>query len=278
MNKVIYAILATIALASCSKSYNITGSSNISLIDGDKLFLSVSNDGERKNLDSCNVVHGKFNLNGSFDSIRIAYIITENPAVPPLPFVLEEGDVNITINTNDMSRRGTELNDTLNSFYTKLGKFSNDYQTLDEKFGKEILEIYSNDQLDVVAKDEEKARAEQNANEVLAEIMKKMEDHYTNFVKANFDNVLGVYIFLEKAIGDTGGYPVLTPWVESILMKAPESFKNNKDIKEFIDNAQKNKNIENGMDTPDVAPIEGTVPAQNNVPTPAEMGGETEKK
>ena len=60
MNKVLYALLSVVVLASCGSSYNIEGTSNISTLDGSKLYLKVLKDNEFKNIDSCDVVHGKF--------------------------------------------------------------------------------------------------------------------------------------------------------------------------------------------------------------------------
>ena len=39
MNKILYALMATTLLASCAKSYNITGTSSVQMLDGKKLYL-----------------------------------------------------------------------------------------------------------------------------------------------------------------------------------------------------------------------------------------------
>ena len=43
MNKIIYTILAMAALTSCANSYNIQGTSNVSMLDGRMLYLKVYN-------------------------------------------------------------------------------------------------------------------------------------------------------------------------------------------------------------------------------------------
>ena len=72
MSKVLYAFITIMALASCGNSYNIQGSSNVSTLDGRMLYLKVLHDNDFKTIDSCDVVHGQFHFNGSFDSICMA--------------------------------------------------------------------------------------------------------------------------------------------------------------------------------------------------------------
>ena len=64
MNKILYALLTLAAFTSCANSYNIQGSSNVSMLDGRMLYLKVYKDGDLKNVDSCEVVHGQFHFQG----------------------------------------------------------------------------------------------------------------------------------------------------------------------------------------------------------------------
>lgn len=61
MNKVIYAIISVLALSSCANGFHISGSTSVSMLDGQKLYLKVMKDTTLKELDSCDVVHGQFN-------------------------------------------------------------------------------------------------------------------------------------------------------------------------------------------------------------------------
>ena len=74
MTKVLYALLSLIVFASCANNYNIEGTSNISTLDGRKLYLKVLKDNDFSKLDSCDVIHGKFGFSGSVDSACIANI------------------------------------------------------------------------------------------------------------------------------------------------------------------------------------------------------------
>lgn len=60
MNKVIYTIISVLALTSCANSFHIAGSTSVSMLDGQKLYLKVMKDTTLKDLDSCDVVHGQF--------------------------------------------------------------------------------------------------------------------------------------------------------------------------------------------------------------------------
>ena len=51
MNKIIYALLAVLALTSCANSYNISGTSNVSTLDGRMLYLKILKDNDFKSLD-----------------------------------------------------------------------------------------------------------------------------------------------------------------------------------------------------------------------------------
>ena len=77
MNKILYALMSLVALASCSTSYKIQGTTNMSTIDGQKLYLKVLKDGELKSIDSCDVVHGQFSFSGTTDSVQMGQIFMD---------------------------------------------------------------------------------------------------------------------------------------------------------------------------------------------------------
>lgn len=265
MNRIVYAIVALAALASCSKNYNITGSSNSSRLDGNMLFLVQNDNDGTKNLDSCDVVHGEFKFNGSYDSTMVAMICINNE--PIIPVVLEEGDIVVSLNDAEISCKGTELNDSLNSFLKAYEKLNNQIQDLAKQMSKAEYDFYTNELEDPQA-------IQQKIIDDQMKLQKQIDDLFTTAVVNNFDNVVGPFIFIYRANLETGGYYQLTPWVESILTKATATFKNNPIVKDYVTNAQKNKNIENGTETLEQAPIQPTT--QNEVPTPAEMGESNE--
>ena len=66
----------------------------------------------------------------------------------------------------------------------------------------------------------------------------EMNDLAKQFIKKNYDNVLGPGVFI--MICSNFDYPVMTPMIEEIVNDAPDSFKNNPMVKEYITVARAN--------------------------------------
>ena len=260
MNKIIYALLAVLALTSCANTYNISGTSNVSTLDGRKLYLKILKDNDFKNIDSCDVVHGQFQFNGSFDSVRMANIFMDDESV--LPLVLESGDITIKIDNTQQTVSGTPLNDELFKFFNKYNQLKSQEAELVHTHDRAIMD---GSNMDVV-------NAKLNAE--AARLTKQEDDLVTNFVTDNFDNVLGPGVFFMVTIGNQ--YPELTPWIEDIMSKATDKFRNDPYVKDYYQKAQENQAIMNGMKdspAPAAAPAapapmpEGVAPA----PTPNDL-------
>ena len=85
MMKVLTYIALMVLIASCASSYNINGSSTVPAYDGRMLYLKVSPDGiASTDLDSCKVVHGRFNFYGAIDSTFMAQLYMGDTRVMPL--------------------------------------------------------------------------------------------------------------------------------------------------------------------------------------------------
>jgi hypothetical protein len=110
MKNYILAFLAVAVATSCSK-YSITGSSDLQNVDGRMLFLKTVQGDELTNMDSCDVVHGKFRFHGSLDTVRVVALYMDN--MPVIPVVLEDGDITVTLNSQKQFCKGTPLNDSL---------------------------------------------------------------------------------------------------------------------------------------------------------------------
>lgn len=123
MKKLLYALLGIITLASCSSSYNIQGSSNVSTLDGRMLYLKVLSNNDFKKIDSCDVVHGQFQFCGTFDTVRLANIFMDDESI--LPLVIESGDITIKLDNTQQIVSGTPLNDELFKFFNKYNQLKN---------------------------------------------------------------------------------------------------------------------------------------------------------
>lgn len=263
MNKILYALMSLVALASCSTSYNIQGTSNMSTIDGQKLYLKVLKDGELKSIDSCDVVHGQFSFSGTIDSVQMGQIFMDETSL--LPVVLEGGDINIKIDNAQQTVSGTPLNDKLFRFLKRYTQLQNQQDELVHKHDQAIMNGLN---MEVV----NRSLAQQND-----EIGQKLDHLVTTFIKENFDNVLGpgVFMMMTSAINP----PMFTPWIEDILSQATARFKNDPYVKEFVETAKRNQDILNGMAEPGQGSAEaapGTVPGTARAPmTPAQMAGDS---
>ena len=95
MNKLIYAFLTVVAFTSCMGSYNIEGTTDVSRLNGRMLYLKVFSNTEMQNIDSCDVVHGKFHFSGSVDSAKLGNVYMDD--VRLMPLMLEAGNITIKI-------------------------------------------------------------------------------------------------------------------------------------------------------------------------------------
>ena len=263
MNKIYYAIIGLFALTSCANTFNITGTTSVSTLDGQKLYLKVLKDTTMKNLDSCDVVHGQFQFNGAIDSVRVGNIIFNDNG--SLPVVLEDGSIQVKIDNTQETVSGTPLNDKLTKFRRRFTQLMNQSSDL----------IHQHDQAIMNGEDMGKVNvhlAAQNAS-----INQKMDKLVTSFVTENYDNVLGPYVFITVCM-NRYEVPMLDAWVEDIMSKATDKFKNDPQVKESYQAAQDNQNIMNGTKVPVHAPQQpAPVATPQDGPTPNDLATPAQK-
>lgn len=275
MNKILYALVILLALTSCTKSYYIHGTSNISSLDGRQLYLKGGSGDSLITLDSCEVVHGNFSFKGTLDSVQVAQIYMDDMNLQ-FPIVLEEGDIQLKLDNTLLRVSGTPLNEKLNSFWTKFTQLRNQFIEIDHEEGVSIMNGH----------DEEATNARLIKKALL--VYANIDKLFTAFVTNNFDNTLSTWGFLTRVSYDMtpNAYPIwmndylyanavsqLPSWVEFIMAKAPDVFKNNAAIKDFYEKFQRAQKEMNGMELP----TQETMPNNSNIapPTPAEMAGDT---
>ena len=114
---IVFALVALLFSTSCRSEYLIEGSSSVSRLDGKMLFVKIS-DGERMiNIDSAEVVHGLFRMQGEVDSAFIASLYMDDQSIMPL--VVERGNIQIKIDNGRIVASGTPLNEKLYDFVEK---------------------------------------------------------------------------------------------------------------------------------------------------------------
>ena len=232
MNKIIYVIAILAVLTSCAESYSIQGSSSVSSLDGSKLYLKTVKDQELKNLDSCDVVHGKFRFAGLLDTVKLATLYMDDQSLM-VPIVIEKGEIEIRIDNTGRSVSGSPLNDKLYQFINRHDQIGNELNELSHRQSQMLLEGIDeeviNRQLSVEA----------------ARLAQQEDSLVTNFIVENFDNVLGPGVFM--MLTGSYPYPVLTPQIEDIMSKATKKFKDDPYVKEYYRTAQEIQARQNGL-------------------------------
>ncbi len=181
MKKIIYFLCAAAALASCSSSYNIQGTSDVQNLDGHMMYIKALQGNELKSIDSCDVLHGKFAFRGNIDTVKVGTLFINNEGV--MPIVLEEGDIVIKFNTAKQTCTGTYLNDKLNDFIEQYNQITSQIADLSHQEAQAMMD---GKDMNVVYRE-----LQQKSNSLNQE----SDSLITSFIEQNFDNVLGPFLF-----------------------------------------------------------------------------------
>lgn len=225
MLKYICNIMLLASLISCAETYNVQGTSSLASFDGNKMYLTAIKDNELKKIDSCDVIHGKFELSGNLDTTFMATLFINEESI--MPIVLEKGDIIVNIDNACRKVSGTPLNEILYDFLDKINQLNHQRNELAHKHTQMLLD----------GKEEEEANqavmAEANA------IAIEEDQLIMKYITENFDNVIGPGIFM--MLTSNMEYPELTPQIEHIMTKATDKFKNDPYVKEYIKTANENE-------------------------------------
>ena len=232
MSKILYAFVVIVTLVSCSECYSIQGSSSVSSLDGSKLYLKTVKDLELKNLDSCDVVHGKFHFSGPLDTVKLANLYMDDEPLM-MPVVIEKGEIEIRIDNTSRIVSGTPLNDKLYDFIHRHDQLGNEMNELSHKQSRMLLDGIDEDAINRQLSIEAARLAQQEDSLV------------TNFIVENFDNILGPGVFMMMTSGYN--YPVLTPQIEDIMSKATKKFKEDPYVKQYYQTANEIQARQNGL-------------------------------
>lgn len=220
----LFLLCCTILCTSCGKKYKIEGVSSVSSLDGKMLFIKVPSGDKLISIDSAEVIHGLFKMEGKVDSTVVASLFMDDKCI--MPVVIEKGNIDININNAGFTLKGTPLNDSFNEFILKRNSLSDRADEVEHLEARMILD--GKDPAEV------HREIEKQRNQVATQI----DSLAKTFIQTNYDNVLGPEIFIILCYGMP--YPVLTPVMQDIINEAPASFKENPMIKEFISIAKSN--------------------------------------
>ena len=143
-----------------------------------------------------------------------------------MPVVIEEGNISINIDKAGFSVKGTPLNDSFNEFIIKKISLEDRAYEVERMESRMIMD----------GKDPKFIQEEMEKQRTA--LGNDMDDLAKTFIQENYNNVLGTGVFLMLCNGFP--YPVLTPIMEEIINDAPDSFKNNPMIKEYVSVARSN--------------------------------------
>lgn len=224
MRRYIPFLIILLVVCSCTDKYSINGLSSGYISDGTMAYIKGLSENENSDvIDSCEIIHGKFHMDGVVDS---AMCVTLNMGEDMFPIVLESGNININISNSNVKIEGTPLNDSLYYFLTRRDSLKILFDDLLNQESVMYLDGYSQDEI------KRKMTEETQRLEIALD---KLE---TNFILSNFNNTLGVMWFLRLCYDarDWYGFATTTPQIDEIYGKAPDSFKKNKLIQEYMRN------------------------------------------
>jgi hypothetical protein len=220
----LWSVILLIALASCSTGYKIEGSSSILQLDGKMLFVKIPQGNQLVKIDSAEVIHGIFSMEGAVDSAMIASLYMDDESI--MPFVVEEGDIRIQIDNTHIMVTGTPLNDRLYHFVKSRSVLEDRVYEVERMESRMIMDGKSEEEIVLeVGKEREK-------------LSNELDELAKTFIQENYENVLGPGVFIMLCNGFP--YPVVTPVIEEIVNGAPEKFKNNQMVKGYMETAREN--------------------------------------
>lgn len=224
IHKLFLSAVSLFTFASCASEYKIEGSSSVSRLDGKMLFIKVPNGDRMQNIDSAEVVHGLFKMEGVVDSAVIASLYMDDESI--MPFVMEKGHISISIDNARITVSGTPLNDRLYEFVRKKTSLEDRAYELERKESRMIM--------DGLSPLEIQEEVESSRKELSADMDKLAKE----FIQKNYDNVLGPGVFI--MLCNNFPYPVMTPLIEEIVEQAPPSFKEDPMVKSYLEAARSN--------------------------------------
>lgn len=227
VTRVLPFLVLLVVFASCSRKYKIEGSSSVTSLDGKMLFLKTLQNGEWVAIDSAEVIHGLFKMDGPADSVVMVTIYMDNEGIMPL--VLEKGKIEVSISNSQLLAKGTPLNDKLYEFIDKRNTMEVKIEELERKEARMVLDGANLE--DVHAQLTKEGEA----------LVKDMNDYVKQFITDNYENVLGPTVFMMMC--SSLPYPVMTPQIEDIMRTAPQTFKASPYVKDFLSKAKENMQL-----------------------------------
>lgn len=212
-------------LFSCSGQYNIVGDTSAPLMDGRMLYLNTQSlKDNMRSLDSCEIIHGRFKFEGMVDSAMMGMLYMDNHCL--IPVVIENAEISVKINEAEQKVIGGPLNNRMYKFLEEQYRLQNEITELTNQEAKMILSGKKHN------------HRFQNKSTMLYNKLERLE---TEFIQANYDNVLGYTFFI--LLCDKYNYPIMTTQIEEIWDNAPLKFRNREFVSDYIEAARANMQL-----------------------------------
>ncbi len=212
-------LLSALLLASCQNTYFVKGTTDVSHFKGRQVILKVPTiEGLWIPVDSCEVTHGSFAMKGHLDSVAIATLFVDD--TPLIPIVLEEGVLNVSLTGLAYRVSGTPLNNALYSFFDDKNKLDSQVNELGRTESQMIMNGNSADAV------------RHYVDSVYTSISESMTELITGFIRTNYSNVLGLCGFGMLSYGLPR--PMITPLIRQVLDDAPQEFKENPLVRNYV--------------------------------------------
>lgn len=209
---------------SCATQYSVEGTTNIGELEGVTLHLKTFQGEELCNVDSCKIQHGRFRFNGVLDSIQMVYLFQEDQSL--IPFVLEDGAIELTLDETHQNVTGTPLNDTLYSFIHQKLKIDMEMENLPRMESKLVMDGVEEDVRNNILYNEEQR------------LMMENDKLMTSFIIRNSDNVLGPGVFM--ILTTSYPYPQITPQINEIMFRSKPFLKSMPCVQGYMKAAREN--------------------------------------
>ena len=220
-----YSLFAALVplLASCLGKYSLKGSTD-GFYNGEQAYIKVDSGGVWHTVDSCDILHGCFEMSGEVDAPFLTSLFIGEEAI--MPVIIESGDIVVNLSMRDANVSGTNLNDQLSRFIEDKDVFERRIMEIERRETALILDGHT----------AESAAAE--VREAIAAVGDSMNLFVEKTIRDHYNTVLGPCIF--QLLCSAMPYPLMTKQVEGILADAPQSFKDNHFVKMFVAAAEEN--------------------------------------
>lgn len=195
-----------LALMSCTNQYRIDGVVETFGYEGRELSLIEFLPNRITKFDSCVVNHGKFQMKGPADTIRLVFLCKDGRPITPV--YIEKGHATVRLLTTEMTVSGTRQNDLFYSFLKKKIEIDDRYEDMSQR-----RVALSRSGLD--------PRRRELIQDSLRMIVDECEEMICSFMAENYNEPAAVGVFMMLSSGPSNGVPSL---VKRILDAAPDDF------------------------------------------------------